>query len=267
MIVVKIGGAKGVNLASICQDIADLKQQGEQIVLVHGGSGEVNDISEKLGYPPRFLTAVSGYTSRYTDRPTLEIFCMVTNGKINTMLVEMLQKVGVNALGLSGVDGRLMEAKRKEAVRVLENGKQRLIRDDYTGRVETVNTALLQSLLDSGYMPVISPIAISLENEALNVDADRAAAMVAGALKADQLILLTNVPGLLKEFPDESSLIPHIDKTKVEQAMAFAEGRMKKKVLGACEAFNLGVAKVVFADGRVEHPLLDALAGKGTVIS
>lgn len=267
MIVVKIGGAKGVNLQPICKDIAALKQQGETIVLVHGGSAEVNDISEKLGYPPRFLTAVSGYTSRYTDRNTLEIFSMVTNGRINTLLVEMLQKVGVNALGLSGVDGKLMVAKRKEAVRIIENGKQRIIRDDYTGKVETVNTALLHALLEAGYTPVIAPLALSTENETLNVDADRAAAMVAGALKASELILLTNVPGLLKIFPDESTLITHIDKTKVEQAMSFAEGRMKKKVLGACEAFSLGVGKVVFADGRVEHPLLDALAGQGTVIS
>jgi acetylglutamate/LysW-gamma-L-alpha-aminoadipate kinase len=116
-------------------------------------------------------------------------------------------------------------------------------------------------------IPVIAPLAISPEGEALNVDADRAAAMVAGAMKAEQLIILTNVPGLMRKFPDESTLITHLAKTGLEQALGFAEGRMKKKVLGASEALDLGVNKIIFADGRVEHPLLDALAGKGTTIS
>jgi len=213
------------------------------------------------------VTAVSGFTSRYTDRATLEIFAMVTAGKINTLLAEKLQRLGVNAFGLSGVDGRLMVAKRKEAIRIVENGKQLILRDDYTGKIESVNGDLLAMLLDAGYTPVIAPLAISPEGDALNVDADRAAAMVAGAMRAEQLIILSNVPGLLRHFPDASTLITHIDKARVGQSLEFAEGRMKKKVLGASEALALGVGQVVFADGRVEHPVQSALAGKGTVIS
>jgi acetylglutamate/LysW-gamma-L-alpha-aminoadipate kinase len=192
---------------------------------------------------------------------------MVTSGKINTLLVEELQKLGVDAFGLSGVDGRLMVAKRKEAIRIVENGKQRMLRDDYTGKIETVNGDLLMMLLNAGCTPVIAPLAISPEGVALNVDADRAAAMVAGAVKAEQLIILSSVPGLLRQFPDESTLITHIDKEKIEQSLEFAEGRMKKKVLGASEALGLGVAKVVFADGRVDRPVAGALQGVGTVIS
>ncbi len=267
MIVVKIGGVTGVNIEAVINDIADQIKSGNKLVLVHGGSGETNAISEQLGHPARFVTSPSGFTSRYTDRTTLEIFAMVTSGKINTLLVERLQKLGVNAFGLSGVDGRAMVAKRKEAIRIVENGKQRMLRDDFTGKIEEVNGALLKMLLDSGYTPVIAPLAISYEGDAVNVDADRAAAMVAGAVKAEQLIILSNVPGLLRQFPDESTLITHIDKAKVEQSLEFAEGRMKKKVLGASEATQLGVAKVVFADGRVEKPVANALAGKGTVIS
>jgi acetylglutamate/LysW-gamma-L-alpha-aminoadipate kinase len=267
MIVVKIGGANGVNLDAVCRDAAELIKQGQSITIVHGGSDETNVISAQLGHPARTLTSVSGFTSRYTDRETLEIFAMVTSGKINTLLVERLQRYGVNAFGLSGVDGRVMVAKRKDAVRIIENGKQRIIRDDYTGKVEEVNAPLLNMLILNGYTPVIAPLAISPEGYALNIDADRAAAVVAGALKAEAVIFLTNVPGLLKNYPDETSLIAHIDKDKVEATMSFAEGRMKKKVLGACEALDLGVARVVFADGRVENPLLGALAGKGTVIS
>jgi len=267
MIVVKIGGTNGVNMDAVITDIAACVAAGRKMIVVHGGSGETNAISEQLGHPPRFVTSPSGYTSRYTDRATLEIFAMVTCGKINTLLVERLQRLGVNAFGLSGVDGRLMVAKRKEAIRIVEDGKQRMLRDDYTGKIETVNGGLLTMLIGAGYTPVIAPLAISPAGEALNVDADRAAAMVAGAVNAEQLIILSNVPGLLRHFPDERSLITHIDKDKVEGSLEFAEGRMKKKVLGASEALGLGVAKVVFADGRVEKPVTGALAGKGTVIS
>ncbi len=267
MIVVKIGGSEGVGLDAICLDVAALVRQGQPVIVVHGGSAETNAISEKLGHPPRFVTGATGFTSRYTDRATLEIFAMVTNGRINTLLVERLQKAGVNAFGLSGLDGRLMVAHRKDAIRIVENGKQRILRDDFTGKIEQVNAALLQSLVAAGLTPVISPLAISPQGEALNVDADRAAAMVAGAVKAEQLVILTNVPGLMRCFPDESTLIPHLPRVGLEQALSFAEGRMKKKVLGASEALDLGVAKVVFADGRIAQPLQAALSGKGTVIS
>jgi len=267
MIVVKIGGAQGVNLDSICADAAGLIQQGQKIILVHGGSAETNEISTQLGHPPRFVTNETGFTSRYTNRVTLEIFAMVTAGKINTLIVERLQQAGVNAFGLTGLDGRLMLAQRKEAIRIVENGRKLVLRDDYTGKIEQVNAALLNLLVENGYTPVVAPLALSTRGEALNVDADRAAAVVAGAAQAEALIILTNVPGLMRNFPDESTLIAHLPKNGLEQALSFAEGRMKKKVLGASEALNLGVPKVIFADGRTEHPLLDALAGKGTLIS
>jgi [amino group carrier protein]-L-2-aminoadipate 6-kinase len=266
MIVVKIGGSQGVNLAAVCEDVAFLVNQGQKVIMVHGGSAETNDLSVQLGHPPRFLTTTTGFTSRYTNRPTLEIFAMVTAGKINTLLVELLQKMGVNALGLSGLDGRLMIAQRKEAIVVVENGRKQVIRDDFTGKIEQVNAPLLKVLLDSGYTPVIAPLAISTKGEALNVDADRAAAAVAGAVGAEQLIMLTNVPGLMKKFPDESTLISKISHENLESALAFAEGRMKKKVLGASEELKLGVSRVVFADGRTAEPVQKALSGHGTVI-
>ena len=266
MIVVKIGGSTGINLDHVCADVAALTKEGQQIVVMHGAGSEANALGDKLGHPAKHVTSPQGYTSRYTDRETLEIFVMAACGKINTFLVERLQKLGVNAIGLSGVDGRLLQGARKDAIRIVENGKQRILRDDYTGRVEKVNADLLHSLLASDYVPVVAPLAISYQGDAINVDGDRAAAMIAGALGAEQLIILTNVPGLLRAFPDESSLIAHIDKSRVEQSIDFAEGRMKKKVLGATEALALGVKQVVFADGRVEQPIHRALKGKGTVI-
>ncbi len=266
MIVVKVGGSQGIDLEAVCVDIAELVKEGQEMVLVHGGSHETNVVAEKLGHPPRFVTSVSGYVSRYTDREALAIFEMVYCGKINKGIVERLQRLGVNAVGLSGLDGRLLEGKRKGVIKIVEGGKKRIIRDDYTGKVEQANLHLLRLLLDSGYLPVITPPAISYENEAINVDGDRAAAMVAAALGAKQLIILSNVPGLLREFPDENTLIPLIEKEQLEDFMPCAQGRMKKKVMGAVEALAKGVGQVIFADGRVEQPIRRAMEGQGTVI-
>ncbi|MEP7200752.1 MAG: [LysW]-aminoadipate kinase [Chloroflexota bacterium] len=267
MIVIKIGGARGINLEAVCVDAAALIKARQQLVLVHGAGKEADELSERLGYPARHVTSPQGYTSRYTDRTTLEIYTMASVGKINTFLCERLQRLGVNAVGLSGVSGRVMEGARKDAIRIVENGTQRILRDDYTGRVEKVNATLLTMLLDANYVPVIAPLAVSYQGDAMNVDGDRAAAMIAGALGAEKLIILTNVVGLMRHFPDEASLITHIDKHKLEATIDFAEGRMKKKILGASEALALGVPQVVFADGRVEQPITRALTGTGTVIA
>ena len=266
IIVIKLGGTEGVDFTAICQDVVAMQKQNYRLVLVHGGSAEANQLGQDLGYPARFITSPSGYTSRYTDRRTLEIFSMAVNGKVNTLLVEQLQGMGVNAFGLSGLDGRLLEATRKSSIQSVENGKRKIIRDDYTGKIETVNVDLLKMLLDGGYLPVIAPVAVSQKGEALNVDADRAAAMVASALKAKTLVLLTAVPGLMEKFPDESTLIKQLPQAKLPSALEMAQGRMKKKVLGAEEALQGGVGKVIIADGRVESPISNALNGKGTVI-
>jgi acetylglutamate/LysW-gamma-L-alpha-aminoadipate kinase len=265
-IVVKLGGTAGVDFSAICTDAAELLKRDTQLVLVHGGSSEANSLGEALGAPPKFITSPSGYTSRYTDRKTLEIFAMAVNGKVNTLLVEQLQMLGVNAFGLSGVDGKLMQAVRKDSIQSIEKGKRKMIRDDYTGKIECVNTELLQTLLSGGYVPVIAPMAVSQKGEALNVDADRAAAMVASALKAETLVLLTAVPGLMKNFPDESTVIRQLTQSQLSGALEAAQGRMKKKVLGAEEALQGGVNRVVIADGRIENPISNALKGNGTVI-
>ena len=124
MIVIKAGGGEGLDIDAVITNIAQLIKEGSQAVLVHGGSHETNIISKQLGHPPRFVTSVSGHSSRYTDRKTLEIFLMVTAGKINKLLVEQLQQLGVNAVGLSGLDGRLLEGRRKSSLRIIENGKR-----------------------------------------------------------------------------------------------------------------------------------------------
>jgi acetylglutamate/LysW-gamma-L-alpha-aminoadipate kinase len=267
MIVVKAGGSKGLDAEAVCADVAAQVARSQQIVLVHGGSHETNVVSEKLGHPPRFVTSVSGHVSRYTDRETLEIFTMVTAGRINKLLVEHLQQLGINAVGLSGLDGRLLEGKRKSALRIVENGKRKVLRGEYSGKIERVNVGLLSTLLAAGYVPVVAPLAISYEGEALNVDGDRVAGAIGSALKAEQVIILSNVPGLMRSFPDESTLISRVPLARAEDYLdRYAEGRMKRKMLGAIEALRDGVGQVVIADGRMPQPLHRALAGQGTVV-
>ena len=264
--VVKLGGTNGVDFSTICTDATELLKQGRQLVFVHGGSAEANALGEAVGAPPKMITSPSGYTSRYTDRKTLEIFLMAVNGKVNSLLTAQLQMLDVNAFGLCGLDGKLIQATRKDSVQSVEGGKRKIIRDDYTGKIDTVNSELLLMLLNAGYVPVIAPVAVGKKGEALNVDADRAAAMVAVALKAEMLILLTAVPGLMKKFPDEATLIRQLSQSQLSAASESAQGRMKKKVLGAEEALKGGVSCVVIADGRIQNPISNALTGNGTVI-
>lgn len=266
MIIVKVGGSLGIDYDALCQDIASLWQAGKKLVLVHGGSAETNRVAKILGHPPRFVTSPSGYTSRFTDRETLEIFEMVYCGKMNKGIVERLQTRGVNAVGLSGLDGRIFEGKHKDKVRSVEDGKTKILRGDHTGTVEKVNTELLELLFNNAYLPVLTPPGSSFGGVAVNVDGDRAAAALATALNAEVLLLLSNVPGLLRDFPDEASLIEHIPADDVESYMNFAKDRMKKKILGAAEAVAGGVGKVIFGDARVASPVSRALEGQGTVV-
>ncbi len=268
MLVVKVGGGEGNAIDPVLDDVADLWHAGRRWVLVHGGSARTNEVATALGHPPEFVTSVSGYTSRRTDRQTAIIFTMVYAGEVNKLVVEGLQARGVNAVGLSGVDGRLLEGPRKRAIRVVRNGRRLVLRDDYTGTVEHVNVGLLRLLLEAGYAPVLCPPAISTEHEIINVDGDRAAAAVAAALGADTLVLLTGAPGLLRRTDDPNSLVPRLGRADIEAAIEhYARGRMRLKLLAAREALDGGVRHVIIAASAAERPVQAALRGDGTTIT
>jgi acetylglutamate/LysW-gamma-L-alpha-aminoadipate kinase len=267
MIVVKVGGGTSLNIDAVVADVVSLRAAGTELLLVHGGAQTTNQVAEALGHPPQFVTSETGHVSRRTDRRTLEIFEMVYCGQLNKMWVEKLQRAGVNAVGLSGLDGRVFEGARKDTLRIRIDGRRMVLRDDWTGTVEKVNTDLLRLLIGAGYFPVLTPPGASTAGEAINVDGDRAAAMVAGAFQAESLVILTDMPGLLERFPDESTLIREIPRSHADRFMQYAEGRMKKKVMGAVEAIEGGVKRVIFADGRVEQPITRALGGGGTHIA
>jgi [amino group carrier protein]-L-2-aminoadipate 6-kinase len=264
-LVVKIGGAAGIDAitTNIVRELAELVAEGERIVLLHGGSDLTNTLCERLGLPARTITSPNGMTSRYTDEETLRVYAMAVAGQINTELVALLQSQSVNALGLSGVDGRVLVAQRKPAVRsILPGGRVQIVRDDYTGRIVEVNAALLQQLLDLGYMPVLAPLALGTSGERLNVDGDRAAAAVAVALQATSLVILTNVPGLLANVDDPTTLLRTIPAHRLDEAFQYAQGRMRKKLLGAQEALSGGVSRVCIGNASLRA----LLNGAGTTI-
>lgn len=265
MLIIKVGGGKNINWDYVCQDIASLVKK-EKVILVHGASAKRDEMAKKLGRPTKTIISPSGISSVYTDQKALEIFLMVYAGLINKKIVAKLQKLGVNAVGLSGVDGQLWQGKKKKYTLVKEDEKTKLMKDNLTGRVEKINTKLIKILLDNGFILVICPPAISFEGEIINVDNDLAVATMAGALSVKKIVVLFEAPGLLKDPNDESSLIDQIRKEKVDDYLKFAQGRMKKKILGAKEAISAGAREIYWGDGRAKNPIQKALSGKGTVI-
>lgn len=263
-IVVKLGGAAGVDAQSVLSDVAAIAASGQRLILVHGTSAAADALATKIGVPVRQIVSPSGHVSRYTDPEMLEIYVAAAAGQENKRIVAGLQALGCNALGLAGMDGRLLTGRRKDAVRSVENGRQRVVRDDYTGQLESVNDRLLVLLLDAGYLPVIAPLALGAASEPLNVDGDRAAALIAGAARSRALVILSNVPGLLSRFPDESSIVRHVPPAGLAAASDLAQGRMKKKILAAGEALAAGVPTVILADSRRRDPIRSALGGEGT---
>jgi acetylglutamate/LysW-gamma-L-alpha-aminoadipate kinase len=264
MITIKIGGSVVDNLHPTT--ISDIKKIVEQegVVLVHGGGKEVTKVSKELGKEPKFVVSPGGIKSRYTDKETAEIFTMVMSGKINKTIVCMLQKNGINAIGLSGIDGKIIQAERKKKLLIInEKGRKQAIDGGYTGKITNVNASLLKSLLEQGYTPVISPIAISEEFDCLNVDGDRAAAYVAGKIQSDKVLFLTNVDGLLMDEKLVKSLT--LDEAKaIIPKVGFG---MEKKILAATEALDMGVKEALIANGQRENPISAAIAhDKCTVI-
>ncbi|MDQ3780311.1 MAG: [LysW]-aminoadipate kinase [Chloroflexota bacterium] len=266
MLVIKIGGGDAIGAGGYANFAADLAELNRPAVIVHGGNAEFSRLSRELGMPPRMITSASGRVTRYTDAATIDVMLMAYAGKVNKRLVATLQAAGVNAVGLSAIDGRIARGRRKPVLRGTEDGKTKVLRDDHAGTLEEVEPRLIRLLLDAGYLPVLTPPALGEEGMPINVDGDKLALELAIALGADGLLFFSDTPGLLANRDDERSLIREIDASAPEAALAAAAGRMTVKVEAALGAIARGVGQVVFADGRAEHPVQRALAGEGTVV-
>ena len=257
IVVVKYGGNAMINeqlKEQVMEDIVLLSLVGVKVVLVHGGGPEINDLMERLGKKAEFVDGL-----RVTDKETVDIVQMVLAGKVNKTLVNLLDMKGGKAMGLSGMDGRLIEARMKDA------------RLGYVGAITRVNIEPVFDLLEKGYIPVVSTIGCDSEGNAYNINGDTAAAFIAGALGAERLIMMTDIAGILRDKNDPTSLIPHVtvDEAKKLYESGIISGGMIPKVDCCIEALRRGVKNVVIMDGRVPHSILMEILtdeGAGTMV-
>jgi acetylglutamate/LysW-gamma-L-alpha-aminoadipate kinase len=260
MIVVKIGGSVR-HLDPILEDVATTT---EQAIVVHGASRELDDLSTRLGSPPRMVESERGDVSRFTDAATMDHFLMAYAGRANKRIVERLRQLGVNAFGLCGLDGGVVRGTRRPALRIRENGRTKVLHNNHVGSIDTVDEVLLGRLLAAGVTPVICPPIAAEDGTAINVDGDRLAAEIAVALGATLLIIFADTPGLLRDPSDETSLIGRLTTREAERLIPDIGGRARVKLRASAEARIRGVGAVCVADGRVPRPLFSALSGEGT---
>ena len=257
IVVVKYGGNAMVNETlrqQVMEDIVLLWLIGVRVVLVHGGGPEINDLMSRLGKKAEFVDGL-----RVTDRETVDIVQMVLAGKVNKTLVNLLEMKGGRAIGLSGMDDRLIEAEIKDP------------RLGYVGRITEIHISPVTDLLEKGYIPVISTLGCDDQGNTYNINGDTAAAFIAGALQAERMILMTDIAGILRDRNDPSSLIPHVTEAEIEELKreGIVSGGMLPKVDCCVDALRAGVKNVVIMDGRIPHSILMELLtdeGAGTMV-
>ncbi len=258
IVVIKYGGNAMINeqlKQQVMEDIVLLWLIGVKVVLVHGGGPEINELMNKLGKKAEFVDGL-----RVTDKETVDIVQMVLAGKVNKTLVNLLEMKGGKAMGISGMDGRLIESEIKD---------ERL---GYVGKITKVHITPVLDLLEKGYIPVISTIGCDKQGNAYNINGDTAAAFIAGALQAQRLIMMTDIDGILRDKDDPSTIIPHLTISEIEELKGegIISGGMIPKVDCCIEAIHKGVKNVVIMDGRVPHSILMELLtdeGAGTMVS
>ena len=262
MYIIKVGGGSDINLEGVASDLAVLE---EPFLVVLGANALRDQLGQRLGQEKVQLTSVSGYSSVFSDADAVDLIMMAYSGLSNRRFVEMCQKAGVNALGLTGLDGRLIQGRRNRGIKVRENGKT-MIKRDFSGKPAEVNADLLATLLGKGYRPVLSIPIIDEAGFAINSENDDIVAVLQGALNADKVIQLIEAPGFLEDKDDEASMLQVLPASELKEREAGVEGRMKRKMLALSRLIDAGAAEVTIADGRVAHPVHDALSGKGTSI-
>ena len=257
IVVIKYGGNAMINeelKRQVMEDIVLLWLIGVKVVLVHGGGPEITETMAKLGKEAKFVDGL-----RVTDKETVDIVQMVLAGKVNKTLVNLLESKGGKAMGISGMDGMLIEAEMKD---------ERL---GYVGKITNINIAPVNDLLEKGYIPVISTIGCDKDGNVYNINGDTAAAFVAGALNAKRLIMMTDIAGILKDKDDPDTLIPEVTVKEAEELKksGVVSGGMIPKVDCCIEAIGHGVKKVIIMDGRVPHSILMEILtdeGAGTMV-
>jgi acetylglutamate/LysW-gamma-L-alpha-aminoadipate kinase len=260
--IIKVGGGASINLTGI---VADLATIDEPLIVVLGANAVRDEIAERMGTPKKNLTSVSGYDSVFSDEQAMDAIMMAYAGLRCGRFVELCQRNGVNAIGLSGIDGRAVQGRRNRGIRVRENGKT-LIKRDFSGKPKSVNAPLLKQLLANGYVPVLTIPIIDEQGHAINSENDDIVNALQQALRAERIVQLIEAPGFLDDKNDPESLVHTLSRSELEQREQQVEGRMKRKMLALRRLFETGASSVIIADGRTQTPISDALTGKGTTI-
>ena len=263
-IVIKYGGNAMINeelKQKVMEDVSLLKYVGMRPVIVHGGGPDITQFLKKVGKQSAFVSGL-----RVTEEETVEIAEMVLDGKVNSDIVNMLNCRGVKAVGLSGKDAGLIKASKKLATVYDEAGKQANVDIGYVGQVAAIDTSILDTLLDNGYIPVIAPIGVGDDGESYNINADYVAAEIAGALKAEKLLLLTDTEGVYKDFEDKDTFISTLTVAEAKDYIktGIISGGMIPKIEACLKSIESGTNKVHIIDGRQPHSIiLELLTSSG----
>jgi [amino group carrier protein]-L-2-aminoadipate 6-kinase len=257
-----VGGGRDINIEGIA---ADLSESRERIIVVHGANAFRDELAVQLHREKTVVTSVSGYSSVLSDDSAIGLQMMAYAGLRNKQIVEAFQRKGVNAVGLSGLDGRAIQGKRNRGIRVQDGEKIRMLRDR-SGKPESANAALLDLLMSNGYLPVLTMPILDENSEAINSENDDVVALLHRTFQAETIVQLIEAPGLLRDRNDPESLIRTLDAAELPEWEARETGRIKRKLRALTALFATGSPGVIIADGRTQHPIKDALGGVGTVI-
>ena len=262
MMIIKIGGGKSINLEGI---ISDLSYITEPFIIVHGANAVRDELATLLNKPQQTITSVSGYSSVFSDNDSIDLLMMAYAGLKNKRIVELCQKYGINAIGLTGIDGKLIQGKRNTGIRVYENNKLK-IKHDLSGKPQQVNKDLLDLLLNNGYIPVITIPIIDACNQAINTENDDVITLLQSTIIAETIIEFIEAPGFLEDINNPTTIVKKISKNELHLREEQVQGRMKRKIHALKKLTEFGNTKIIISDGRVEHPLENALEEHGTII-
>ena len=262
MIIIKIGGGESLNLPAIVDDLAELDHP---FVIVHGANALRDRIANEMGIEKTVLTSASGYQSVFSDQAAIDAILMSYSGLRNKRLVELCQQAGINAVGLTGIDGRIVQGQRNRGIRVIEKGKK-MMKRDFSGKPRSVNSALLQLLIGNGYTPVLTIPICDEDGTAINSENDDIVCALQAALQATTVIQLIEAAGFLEDPERPDSIVSRLSREELALREQQVEGRMKRKMHALNKLASGSVREIIIADGRTEHPVRDALSGAGTWI-
>lgn len=263
MLILKIGGGAGINIEGIADDVA---RSTEPILIVHGANAWRDDLADRLGVAREVVTSVRGYDSVLATDATMDVMLMAYAGLRNKRIVEALLRRNVAAVGLTGLDGRVIQGKRNPGIQIRQGDKV-LLRRDLSGKPQRINTALIQLLVANGYTPVLTVPICDEQGFAISADNDDIAAALHRDLRASIVVSLFEAPGFLADPADPASLVARMSRAEVKQWEERSSGRIKRKLHAINRIMEEYPTRVVMADGCTAHPLADALEGKGTVIT